>query len=49
MRIVNTKDIENAVYRAALTAGVNLTSSCRDALESAYSEEDEGAAKFALG
>ena len=49
MRIVNTDEIERAVYRAARHAGVNLTTSCRAALESAYESEDDGAAKFALG
>lgn len=49
MRIINTKAIEDAVYRAALKAGVNLTGSCRDALDAAYRTEREGAAKFALG
>lgn len=49
MRVINTDIVEQAVYRAALKAGVNLTDSCRRALKSAYEKEDEGAAKFALG
>lgn len=49
MRNLDTALIENAVYRAALHAGVNLTSSCKAALNEAYETECEGAAKFALG
>ncbi len=49
MRKIDTAEIENAVYRAALHAGVNLTSSCRQALKNACAAEDDGAAKFALG
>ena len=49
MRNLDTALIENAVYKAALHAGVNLTSSCKSALCSAYKSEREGAAKFALG
>ena len=49
MRKIDTAEIENAVYRAALHAGVNLTASCRQALKSACAAEDDGAAKFALG
>lgn len=49
MRNLDTALIENAVYKAALHAGVNLTSSCKAALCSAYESEREGAAKFALG
>ncbi len=49
MRYIDTSEIEERIYRAALHAGVNLTSSCRQALEAAYAEEREGAAKFALG
>ena len=47
MRNLDTVLIENAVYKAALHAGVNLTSSCKTALCSAYESERE--AKFALG
>ncbi len=49
MRLLNTDEIESAVYRAALHAGVNLTDSCRAAMSAAYEGEDESAAKFALG
>lgn len=49
MRNLDTVLIENAVYKAALHAGVNLTSSCKSALCSAYKSERVGAAKFALG
>lgn len=49
MRNLDAALIENAVYKAALHAGVNLTSSCKTALCSAYKSEREGAAKFALG
>lgn len=49
MRNLDTVLIENAVYKAALHAGVNLTSSCKSALCSVYKSEREGAAKFALG
>ena len=48
MRNLDTTVIEDAVYRAALKAGVDLTSSCRHALEEACTAEYEGAAKFAL-
>ena len=49
MRTIDTSTVEEAVYRAALRAGVSLTASCRSALDKAYAAEDEGAAKFALG
>ena len=49
MRLLDTEEIESAVYRAARHAGVNLTSSCRAALADAYEREADGAAKFALG
>lgn len=48
MRKINTQTIENKIYEMALKAGVNLTSSCKAALDNAYKNEDEGAAKFAL-
>lgn len=48
MRKINTQTIENKIYEMALKAGVNLTSSCKTALEKAYETEDIGAAKFAL-
>jgi len=47
MRIVNTSEIENAVYRMALKAGVNITPEGMNALKKA-AEGEEGAAKFAL-
>lgn len=49
MRIIDTKVIEDAVYSAALKAGVKLTQSSREALDAAYRTERGGAAKFALG
>lgn len=48
MRIVNTKEISEAVYRMALHAGVNLTPTCQNALKKACSEEKSEAAGFAL-
>ncbi len=48
MRTINTNEIENAVYSAALKAGVAVTPSCRKALISAYGKESNPAAKFAL-
>lgn len=48
MRVVNTKEIENAIYKMALEAGVNLTPSSQKALENAAASEKSGAAKFAL-
>ena len=48
MRKINTQEIENAVYRMALHAGVNLTPSATLALERAKDCEKDGAAKFAL-
>lgn len=47
MRTVNTKEISDCVYRLARKAGLSLTNSCREALQSAERLED-GAAKFAL-
>lgn len=49
MRILDTSEIENAVYTAALEAGVNLTESCKKSLCDAYRAEKDGASKFALG
>ncbi len=49
MRNLDTSEIEQAVYRSALEAGVNLTAACRKSLKAAYETEDESAAKFALG
>ena len=48
MRKINTKLIEDKVYKAALEAGINLTPACREALFRAYEAEKSEAAKFAL-
>lgn len=48
MRIINTKEIENCVYRLALKAGVELTPSCRRALSLAREKETSAACQFAL-
>ena len=48
MRKINTKEIENAVYNAALKAGIAVTPSCRSALNAACKKESNPAAKFAL-
>lgn len=48
MRRLDTQLIEDAIYSLALKAGVSLTPSCKQALNAAYDNEDEGAAKFAL-
>ena len=47
MRTVDTKQIEDCVYRLATAAGTRLTGSCRAALERA-ADAEYGAAKFAL-
>ena len=47
MRTIDTKQIENCVYRLAGRAGLTLTDSCRAALNSAK-ERETGAAAFAL-
>lgn len=47
MRTIDASEIENAVYRMALKAGVNITPEAIEALKKAEAEED-GAAKFAL-
>ncbi len=47
MRTVDTKEIEEAVYRLARKAGLTLTDSCKQALCSAVAQES-GAAQFAL-
>lgn len=49
MRKIDTEEIEQAIYKMAMRAGVNLTESCKSALDCAYESEDDGAAKFALG
>lgn len=48
MRTVDTKEIEESVYRLALEAGRNLSPSCLKALERARDGETGKAAKFAL-
>ena len=48
MRKINTRLIEEAVYKAALQAGVNLTPTCVNTMKKARSEETNKAAKFAL-
>ena len=47
MRIIDTKEIEERVYKMARRAGLTLTDSCRAALNSAK-ERETGAAEFAL-
>ena len=47
MRTIDTKQIENCVYRLAGRAGLTLTDSCRAALKDA-GERETGAAAFAL-
>ncbi len=47
MRTVDTKQIEDCVYRLALRAGRRITEPCRLALEQA-SRKEAGAAQFAL-
>mgnify|MGYP006069794243 FL=1 len=47
MRTIDTKQIENCVYRLAGRAGLTLTDSCRAALKDAR-ERETGAAAFAL-
>ena len=48
MRVIDTKEIADRVYRMALRAGVSLTPSCKAALTNAANAESKGAAKFAL-
>lgn len=48
MRKIDTSIIAEKLYGMALRAGVNLTPSCRAALESAAESESGEAAKFAL-
>lgn len=48
MRKINTEKIEDAVYRMALHAGVNLTPACKRAMNEAKEKETNPAAKFAL-
>ncbi len=46
--MIDTKQIEDCVYRLALKAGVTLTPSCRAALKTAVENESSPACKFAL-
>lgn len=49
MRIIHTDEIEKTIYELARRACLNLTPSCRRALEHAKDEESQGgAARFAL-
>lgn len=48
MRIIDTALIEEKIYSLALKAGINLTPSCKQALEHAKEIEKSGAATFAL-
>ncbi len=48
MRTVDTKTIEDTVYKMALKAGVSLTPACVCALEAARDGETSPACKFAL-
>lgn len=48
MRKINTSLIEQKIYGLALKAGVNLTPTCKDALEKARDGEKNATAKFAL-
>lgn len=48
MRIIDTKDLEEIIYKMALHAGVNLTPSCKAALKNAELNESCSAAKFGL-
>lgn len=48
MRKINTETLENCIYEAALKAGVNLTPSCRAALNGARERESGSASRFAL-
>lgn len=48
MRKINTQIIEDKIYSMALHAGVNLTPSCRVALESARDLETNATTRFAL-
>lgn len=48
MRKINTSLIEQKIYDLALKAGVNLTPTCKNALEKARDGEQNATAKFAL-
>jgi fumarate hydratase subunit alpha len=48
MRNIDTKEIEDVIYKLARRAGVTLTDSCKVAIDKAIATEADGAAKFAL-
>ena len=48
MRIINTKEIENCVYRLARKAGVTIIPSCIKAMQEASEKESSSACQFAL-
>lgn len=48
MRIIDTKEVAEKIYSMAMRACVNLTPSCRAAMNAAVKTEKDGAAKFAL-
>lgn len=48
MRILDTKEIEDRVYRLARKAGTTLTPSCTEALKNSFQKESSPAARFAL-
>lgn len=48
MKEIDTQRISDCVYRLASKAGLNLTASCRTALEAATENETSPAARFAL-
>lgn len=48
MRKINTEIIERKIYEAALHAGINLTDSCRAAMQDAFKAETNPTAAFAL-
>jgi fumarate hydratase subunit alpha len=46
MRVIQTQEIEEQIYKMALHAGVNITPSCLSALQKAQQTESHSAAKF---
>lgn len=48
MRKINTEIIERKIYEAALYAGINVTDSCREAMQDAFEAETNPTAAFAL-
>lgn len=48
MRIIDTKDIEEKIYKMALHAGTHLTPSCHQALKNAIANESQPSAKYGL-